>query len=282
MLRIVYLVVSALISAGICWLTGAYESLRWVWQLPVGFIVVLLVLLVCYFLLIVVMSKFVDMEKKAEEDNGFFRAVVHGAIELVIPLIGIRVHTQGLEKIPDTERCLVVSNHLFELDPAFLMRYFKRQKLAFIYKREVDHMPLVGPFLHKLLGQPVNRENDREALKTILSCVKILQEDKASIAVFPEGYCSKEHKLHPFRNGVFKIAQKTQVPIVVCTLRNTHLILHNFKRLKPTDIHVHVLGVITPEQMQGRNTVQIGKQVYDMMAEDLGPELVWQEIPETP
>ena len=41
-------------------------------------------------------------------------------------------------------------------------------------------------------------------------------------AVFPEGYTSMDEKLHPFRSGVFKIALRAKVPVVVCTVQNTN------------------------------------------------------------
>ena len=100
-------------------------------------------------------------------------------------------------------RFLLVCNHLHEIDPAVLLRAFPKSQLAFISKREVSNMFLVGKFLHKMLGQPINRENDREALKTILNCIRLLDEDKASVAVFPEGGIRGGHVLHPLRHGVF-------------------------------------------------------------------------------
>lgn len=139
-------------------------------------------------------------------------------------------------------------------------------------------MFLVGKLMHKLQCQLINRENDREALKTILKCVQILKEDKASVAVFPEGYTSVDGLLHPFRCGVFKIAQKANVPIVVCTLQNTQHVFHNAKRLRPTDVELHLLGVIPAEELKGVTAISIGKRVHDMMAADLGPENV---LPDT-
>jgi len=164
------------------------------------------------------------------------------------------------------------------LDPIFLMTVFRDKKLAFISKREVDNMFLVGKFLHKIMGQPINRENDREALKTILNCVRLLQEDMNSVAVFPEGYIKEDRLLRHFRSGVFKIAQRTKVPIVVCTLQNTHKIMHNFLHFKKTDVHLHLVGVIEPGEWEGATTVDIADKAYRMMAADLGPDLVWQEV----
>jgi 1-acyl-sn-glycerol-3-phosphate acyltransferase len=135
-------------------------------------------------------------------------------------------------------------------------------------------MFLVGKFLHKMLGQPINRENDREALKTILNCIRLLDEDKASVAVFPEGGIRGGHVLHPLRHGVFKIALRAKVPIVVCTLRGTHTVLGKALKLQPSQVELHLVGVIPAEELEGKTAVQVGEQVYEMMARDLGPELV--------
>ena len=273
MLKRIYIIVSVLAAVGICLLTDAFSGFAWLWMLPAGFVGSYLVLILLLFILVLIMTALVDMEKPEEKDNAFYRAVAHGIISIGVPLLRVRVHEKGLDQKIDG-KCLVVCNHLHELDPVFLLRAFKEKRLAFISKREVNDMFIVGKFLHKLRGQPINRENDREALKTILNCIRIIEEGDASVAVFPEGYCSTDKLLHPLRHGVFKIAQRAGVPIVVCTLRNTHFILKNAMRLKPTDVHLHLVGVIPAEALKGLTAVEIGERVYTMMAEDLGPELV--------
>ena len=82
-----------------------------------------------------------------------------------------------------------------------------------------------------------------------------------------------------FRSGVVKIAQKTKVPIVVCTVQNTPMVKKNMGKLKPTNIHLHIVGVIQPEAYENLTTVDIADRVHGMMAEDLGPDLVLKETP---
>ena len=48
-------------------------------------------------------------------------------------------------------------------------------------------------------------------------------------------------------------------------------------RLKPTHVHLHLIDVLTPEQLEGLTAVEIGNRVHAMMAEDLGPELVLKQ-----
>jgi len=111
-----------------------------------------------------------------------------------------------------------------------------------------------------------------------LKCIQILKEDKASVAVFPEGgILSEDGKLHHFRPGVFKIAQKANVPIVVCTLKNTKDVVRNIKRLKPSSVEMKVLEVIPTEQLKGVTTVDIAHRCYDLMAADLGPDFIAEE-----
>ena len=136
---------------------------------------------------------------------------------------------------------------------------------------------LVGALLHKLQGQFINRENDREALKSIIKCIQILKEDKGSIAVFPEGGIHDDRKFHHFRPGVFKIAQKAGVPIVVCTLKNTRDMITNLLHYKRSDTEFSVLTVLQPEDYAQLSTTELAEQIYELMAADLGPENVAQE-----
>ena len=268
---------SAMISALIC----AGPDANWLWVLPVAFVGSFLGILVLGFLLILIMCRFVNLDEEQQKDNPFYRAVLYIVADAAHTVLRVRVHTQGLEKLPEG-KALLVCNHLDNVDPVIIMHQVKKkQKLAFIAKREVASMFVVGKFMHKLLCQRVNRENDREALKTILKCIEILKEDKASIAVFPEGGIRGGNVLHPFRHGVFKIALRTKVPVVVCTLWGTQNIVHNGLRLKPTDVDFHVLGVIQPEEYQGLTAVELGKSAYQMMADDLGPDRVLP-LEETP
>lgn len=277
MLIAVFSLLSVLSALGICTAVGGFENLGWIWILPVCLVGGFLLLLVLWVLMLFLMSKCVDMEKEQERDDPFYRWAVQWTAESAVPLVGVKVHTKGFEqKIPEG-RFLLVCNHLHDIDPAFLLRAFPKSQLAFIAKREVADMFIVGPVLKKLQGQFVNRENDREALKTILKCIQIIKEDRASVAVFPEGYIRPNRKLHPFRPGVFKIAQKAKVPIVVCTLRDTHKVLGKVLKLQKAEVHLHLLGVIAAEELEGVTTVDVAQRVHSMMAEDLGPDLVLQE-----
>jgi len=265
-------------AALICMAAGAFAGPAWLWLLPVSALGLLLVLAALAFGFLWLICRMVDQSKPQEHDSLFYRSAVKLYIDALVRVLRVRIHTTGLEQTPEQGRFLLVCNHTSDADPVVLLHCFRNSQLAFITKRENCTMFLVGKIMHKLLCQPVNRENDREALKTILKCIQLIKDDEVSVAVFPEGYIHPDRKLHHFRHGVFKIATKTKVPIVVCTLKNTLQVFENMPRLKPTDIDLHLLKVITPEEYAQMTTVELGSWVYDMMAADLGPEHVSQEV----
>ncbi len=278
-MRYVILLMSLVLAVAICFAAGGFPSITWLWLLPIGFAGSFLAIALVIFLTLWISCKLVDTAKAQEKDSPYYRRLTYFITDVALWILRMRVHTKGLEQTPKTGRFLLVCNHINDLDPVLLLNMFKKSQLAFISKRENDQKPFVGELMHKIMCQLINRENDREALKTIINCIKLLQEDEVSIAVFPEGYTSMDGLLHPFRSGVFKIAQKAKVPIVVCTVQNTNKVFKNIKTLTPTDIHLHLLKVIQPEEFAGITTVELGNRIHAMMAEDLGPALVLKENP---
>ena len=237
-------------------------------------------LLALAFLFLWAVTAVVKQEVPQEEDSKFYRWLTKLYIPAIFTILGMKIDLQGQELVPTEGRFLMVCNHLNILDPVLLLGCFPKAQLAFISKRENAEMFIIGNLMHKLMCQMINRENDREALKTILKCIQMIKEDQVSVCVFPEGYTSLDGKLHHFRSGVFKIATKTQVPIVVCTLKNTEKVCHNALRLKKTPVPMHVVGVIRPDTFGGRTAVDIGAQADDMMRADLGEDFRPEEATE--
>lgn len=260
------------ITGATAFLTGFLWTrldLSWL-MLPVLAAGIYLGLVLLAFLALVILCALVDMNKPQEHDSPFYRKAMTIYIEGLVTIVQAKIHTQGLEKLPKDGRFLLVCNHQALADPGILLHTFPNSDLAFVAKKEARNMFVVGKMMHKTMCQLIDRENDREALKTILKCIQLIKDDQHSIGIFPEGGIVEVGKLAHFRSGVFKIAQKANVPIVVCTLHNTADILRNAARLKPTDVQLHLLDVIPAEDLKGRTTVDIAEQIYDMMLSDLG------------
>ena len=271
--NLIYLL-SALSAAGICYIGGGFGSLNWIWLLPLGFVGCFLLCLLGCFLVVWILARRSGVGGEYEQDDPFIRKIVKLYAPAVFRLLGCRIDAAGTEKLPADGRFLLVCNHLQDLDPGVILAALPQAQLAFIAKKEVLGMPILNALMPRLLCQFIDRENDRNALKTILKCISILKEDKANVAVFPEGKITGDNKLHRYRPGVFKIAQKAKVPIVVCTLFGTQNIPGNLRKLRRTHIRFRLLEVIPAADLEGVNTPQIAERVYAIMAADLGPENV--------
>lgn len=221
----------------------------------------------------VVACALVDMDKPVEKESKFYRAIMYPYVELLMNLFLVKLTTKGLEKTPKEGRFLLVCNHQQFADPGIILHCFQKSQLTFISKQENRKLPIINKFMHCIRCQLIDRENDRQALKAIIECIRMIKADEVSVGVFPEGYTSKDGKLHPFRPGVFKIAQKTGVPIVVCTINDTRPLFHNVKRLRRTPVTLELVDVIQPEQYQGLKTNEIADMVYEMMIRSLGEDL---------
>ena len=269
-------IISLAVATVLCLLTGSFEGYGWLWQLPLFSLGILVILVAGAFLYLVLLCNRVDLDKEQESDDTHYRKVLEAYVESALPVLRVHVTAKGLNKVPVDRRFLLVCNHCSNIDPVILLDKFAGHQVAFISKKENRDMFLVGKMMHKLQCQLIDRENDREALKTILKCIQILKDDKASIGVFPEGYILPHRKLHEFRPGVFKIAQKAKVPIVVCTLKDTANAIPNLLHYRPSEIELSVLQVLEYEEFASKKTVEIADEIYRMMAQNLGPDRVAQ------
>lgn len=254
-------------AVGLCALLHGFQSLAFLWQLPLFFAGLWVVLTLLALGYLILRAAMISMDEPISENPKTRRLMIR-YIHFMLRLFQVHVHATGLEQVPRNTRFLLVCNHLSLIDPLILHHCLPHSQLAFISKQENERFFVVNKLMHRTSCQPINRENDREALKTILRCIEILRQDQASIAVFPEGYTSKDGALQPFRNGVFKIAQRAKAPIVVCTLRGSAPILRRAATLRPTRVQLDVLCVHQPEALPS-TTKEIGELVHAEMQEKL-------------
>lgn len=225
------------------------------------------------FLLVWIPSLFADPDRECQKDSRFFRTIVRLYAPAVFTLLRTKIRITGKEKVPARGRFMLVCNHIDNLDSGVMLAAFPDSQLAFLAKKETRDFFLIGPLMGRIGCQFVDRENDRAALKAILNAIRLIKEDKVSMVAFPEGGIIEDgRKLHHFRSGVFKVAMKPQIPVVVCTIRGSTQILSNIRRFKPTQVDLRVLDVITPEQYAAMKTPELAERVYRVMRDDLGPE----------
>ena len=153
----------------------------------------------------------------------------------------------------------MVSNHRSGFDIVTALWALRRHDVAFIMKPAILRIPAVSRFACRIGCLPIDREDDRAALKTILAAADMLKNGVTSFCIYPEGTRGGGDELLPFRNGAFKVAQKAKAPVVVMTTENTDKVVKNFP-FRRTDVTLRILDVIPAEQVTAMKTTEIGRQ----------------------
>lgn len=219
-----------------------------------------LALLLMYLLFLGVCCLLVNPEKEYGKDSPFYRFLLDSATAAAMKLLRIRVHVSGIEKIPEDTKVLFVSNHRSNFDPIVTWYALKKWKIAFVSKPSNFEIPFFGRIIRKCCFMSIDRENPRNAIVTINKAAKLLKKQEVSIGIYPEGTRSKNCELLPFHNGVFKIAQKAEAPIVVLCVTGTEKISKRtpFRR---TDVYLDVLEVFSSQGIKEIKTEMIGTAV---------------------
>jgi len=261
----IYLILAAVLIPIIDRFSGFLHNANSWWVCPLSLLGLFVLLVVLHFAFVVSAILLVNTKKPAERFSKFYRTIINATLPMFFKISGVKIHAEGLELVPEDTRFLFVCNHIDNFDPVVIMSLLPKAELGFIGKKEIyEKMPIVAKAMHKLYGLPIDRENNREAVKTIVKAVNIIKEDKASIGIFPEGYASQSGELLPMRNGAFKIAYKANVPIVVSVISGTKPLRYNIFRRR-SDVYFKVLHIISAEELEKINSTELGDMVSEIM-----------------
>lgn len=221
-----------------------------------------------------IICSFFIKNKEYETDSKFCRFLLYTCAKIVKFFARIKIRVTGEEFIPKEGRFLVVGNHRSGFDPIWLWEIIdKSADLCFISKPENFRFFAFGKIMKRCCFMSIDRDNPRNALETINKAARFIKEDKFSIVVYPEGTRNKtlEEPLLPFHNGLFKIAKKAHVPILVVTSRNTEKIVKNFP-FHGTEVNYDFAGLIDADEVVSMTNSEIGDRVREMMLEKLCTE----------
>lgn len=215
---------------------------------------------VLFFVFGAVCCLFIDPQREYDKNSKFYRFLLNGLTVLILGVVRVKICVTGKEKLPTEERFLLVCNHRSNYDPLVTWLAFRKSELAFVSKEGNFKIPFFGRLIRKCCFMAIDRENPRNAVKTINKASELLKNDEVSVGIYPEGTRSKSCELLPFHNSVFKIAQKAGVPIVVCSIEGTEKIA---KRTpwRSTRVQLCVLEIISKEDVARLRTAELGERV---------------------
>ena len=219
-----------------------------------------------YVLGFIFLSLFVDKSKPQAKPNRFYLAVFVETIALYFRLARIEIRVRGKDKVPADSNFLLVSNHLSDHDFMSMLTVLRGRSVAFVSKPENFNYPIAGKYLHKGGFLAINREEAREALSTIREVADRMKTLPISYGVFPEGTRNRQVEgLLPFREGVFLMAKKAGVPIVIVRVTDTDKVKQRAPWRK-TLVYVDFVDVIDAETVKEARSHELSEMVRERMA----------------
>ena len=193
--------------------------------------------------------------------------IVQGAFRLILWTTGVRITEIGHENVPSDRPVFYIGNHRSYFD--ILLTYTRCERLTgYVAKKSMEKVPLLSTWMRFLHCLFMDRENLKEALKTILEGVELIKSG-ISVCIFPEGTRNKnddETELLPFHEGSFKIATKSGCPIVPIAMNNTAEIFEaHFPRVKPCHVVIEYCKPIYVKELSREDRKALGAYTQNII-----------------
>ena len=257
---VMLLLVWALSSIGLTFLTGMYDLwiLLWVGS---GFLIGIIILILFALL-------FIEIGAKTSPKSKFKVFILRNALQLAFWYNHAYVTCEGLENVPNDTPFVMYSNHKSMLDPAAIYLKINRTVSAIGKKSLFTFWPM--NHICKCYGAlPMDRDNDRQAVKDMLVAIKAVKEGMPMI-IFPEGGIKTRdvEEMVSLRAGAYKLAMKAEAPIIPVAIMGSSEIAKK-KRFEKKHIHIIFHKPISKEEYKDKNTQEIGTFVEEMINEDI-------------
>ncbi len=167
---------------------------------------------------------------------------------------------------------VICPNHASYLDIIIMYLILPKNKFLFVGKSELLRWPILSIFFKKI-DIAVNREKRHSAMRSILRAKQELKNGW-SIVIYPEGKIPlAAPKLDEFKNGPFKLAIDSNVPVLPIT------IIDSWKRFNvdpvltglasPGICRVIIHNPISTDGMEKKDLLNLRTDTYDVINDTL-------------
>jgi 1-acyl-sn-glycerol-3-phosphate acyltransferase len=179
-----------------------------------------------------------------------YRMSMWGALTGV-KLAGVKVETQGLEKIDPARTYIFMSNHTSNLDPPVLLPLIPR-RTSVMAKKELFRYPILGETMRMGSLVPVDRGNRDAGISAVKAAAEVIRQG-VNMTIYVEGKRSFDGKLLPFKKGPFYLAMECGVPVVPVTIVGSHKLMPKARfRIDPGTVKLIFHDPIEPQKFGSR------------------------------
>ncbi len=198
------------------------------------------------------------------ESNNFIRGFFKGVLFIAGTKVDIR-GKENLARIPKDKGILFLGNHRSYFDIIILHAIVDRP-LGFIAKKEFKKVPVFSWWVADLGSLFLDRKNVRAGLETMKEGAEWMKLG-LSLGLYPEGTRNHEAQLLPFKKGGYRMAEESQCPIVLVTMKGVDDIFENNHpiALKSKKIIVDFSEPIYPHEMDRNERKKIYEEFPSMI-----------------
>lgn len=208
--------------------------------------------------------KILDKQNRAEQRLKLVHKVTVVWAKSLVNLSGAKIKVTGIENLPTEGPVVFISNHQSNFDIPILLGFIDKPK-AFISKIEVLKIPVVASWMRQMRCVFMDRKDIRQSVGAINTGVEYLKQGY-SMVIFPEGTRSSGKDMGEFKQGSFKLALKSGVPIIPIAINGSYNIMGKGSVLiKPAKVEVKVLPPVKTEKLTREETQSLPGRVYEMI-----------------
>ena len=223
------------------------------------FLLVFFIVSIPIFLIEFILGKFNHRAMVASSQK-----IVVCAFHVILFISGVKRTVIGQNNIPKDEAVLYIANHRSYFDVP--VAYVSLPTLTgFMAKKEIAKIPFLNTWMRLIQCLFLDREDIKQGLKTIL---KGIEQIKAGYSVFisPEGTRSHGAEMLPFKEGSFKMAEKTGCAIIPVAISNTDEAFENhFPWIRSTHVVIEFGEPIYPKDLSKEQVKFLGSHVQEII-----------------
>lgn len=227
------------------------------------FLVIFFIISIPLFLIELIIGRFNHRTMVASSQK-----IVVGAFRILLFICGVKRTVIGVENVPNNEPILYISNHrsYFDIPVAYSC---VPTLTGFMAKKEIARIPFLRTWMRFLQCLFLDRNDIKQGLQTILKAIEQVK-DGYSVFIAPEGTRNQGKEMLPFKEGSFKIAEKTGCAIVPVSISNTDEVFENHMPwIRSAHVIIEFGKPIYPKELPKEQQKFLGAYVQGIIRETL-------------